>query len=131
MAVCQAAGYTSWRDRVLTPVTTIQRFRLQMLHGHAACSHVPPLLGVQCSASASWQARTRLPLHLFGLLLTRLCTSAPSLLSDEGRWHGPRTFVIDGPTGGKLRRDLIEPEKRKKDQLWQWSAQYPCVFAHC
>ena len=25
-AACQEAGYTSWRDRVLTPVTTIQRF---------------------------------------------------------------------------------------------------------
>jgi hypothetical protein len=26
MVVCQEAGYTSWRDRVLTPVTTIQLF---------------------------------------------------------------------------------------------------------
>ena len=26
MAACQEAGYTSWRDRVLTPVTTIQLF---------------------------------------------------------------------------------------------------------
>ena len=25
-AVCQEAGYTSWRDRVPTPVTTIQLF---------------------------------------------------------------------------------------------------------
>ena len=26
LAVCREAGYTSWRDRVLTPVTTIQLF---------------------------------------------------------------------------------------------------------
>jgi hypothetical protein len=25
-AACQEAGYTAWRDRVLTPVTTIQLF---------------------------------------------------------------------------------------------------------
>ncbi len=26
LAACQEAGYTAWRDRVLTPVTTIQLF---------------------------------------------------------------------------------------------------------
>jgi hypothetical protein len=26
IAACEAAGYTSWRDGVLTPVTTIQLF---------------------------------------------------------------------------------------------------------
>jgi len=26
IAACEEAGYTSWRDRVLTPVTTIQLF---------------------------------------------------------------------------------------------------------
>ena len=45
MAMCQEAGCTSWRDRVLTPVTTIQLFLLQRLHGHTACSHVPHLSG--------------------------------------------------------------------------------------
>jgi hypothetical protein len=68
MAVCQEAGYTSWRDRVLTPVTTIQLFLLQILHGNTACSHLPPLSGLRFSASASCQARSKLPLALFGLL---------------------------------------------------------------
>jgi hypothetical protein len=27
IGACEAAGSTAWRDRVLTPVTTIQRFR--------------------------------------------------------------------------------------------------------
>jgi hypothetical protein len=26
IAACEEAGYSSWRDRVLTPVTTIQLF---------------------------------------------------------------------------------------------------------
>ncbi len=96
MAACPEAGYTSWRERVLTPVTTIQLFLLQMLHGNTACSHLPHLSGLRFSASAYCQARARLPLDLLGLLLTRLCTSAQSHLLDEGRWQGHRTFLVDG-----------------------------------
>jgi Transposase DDE domain len=96
MAVCHEAGYTSWRDRVLTPVITVQLFLLQILHGNTACSHLPHLSGLRFSASAYCQARSKLPLDLFGLLLTRLCTSAQARISDEGRWHGHRTFVVDG-----------------------------------
>jgi hypothetical protein len=95
-AACQEAGYTSWRDRVLTPVTTIQLFLLQLLHGNTACSHLPHLSGLQVSASAYCQARPKLPLDLFGLLLTRLCTSVQPHVSEEGRWHGHRTFFVDG-----------------------------------
>ena len=32
LAVCGEVGYTGWRDRVLTPVTTMQLFLLQVLH---------------------------------------------------------------------------------------------------
>ena len=45
IAACEEAGDSAWRDRVLTPVTTIQLFLLQMLHGHTACRHVPHLAG--------------------------------------------------------------------------------------
>jgi hypothetical protein len=38
IGACEEAGYTSWRDRILTPVTTIQLFLLQILHGNTACS---------------------------------------------------------------------------------------------
>jgi hypothetical protein len=68
LAVCQEAGYTSWRDRVLTPVTTIQLFLLQVLHGNAACSQLPHLSGLRFSASAYCQARAKLPLQFFALL---------------------------------------------------------------
>jgi hypothetical protein len=45
LAACSEVGDTTWRDRVRTPVTTIQRFLLQMLHGNTACSHLPHLSG--------------------------------------------------------------------------------------
>src|SRR5215211_2624607 len=67
----EEAGYTSRRDRVLTPVTTIQLLLLQILHGHTACSHLPHLSGLRFSAAASCQARARLPLRCFALLLAR------------------------------------------------------------
>ncbi len=41
LRVCREIGYTTWRDRVLTPVTTIPIFLWQVLHGHTACSHLP------------------------------------------------------------------------------------------
>jgi len=68
IGACEEAGYTFWRDRVLTPVTTIQLFLLQILHGNTACPHLPHLSGMRFSASAYCQARTKLPLDLFGLL---------------------------------------------------------------
>ena len=42
---CEEAGSTAWRDRVLTPVPTLQRLRWQMLPGPPACSQLPPLSG--------------------------------------------------------------------------------------
>jgi len=45
IGACEAAGDTSWRHRVLTPVTTIQLLLWPMLHGHTACRHLPHLSG--------------------------------------------------------------------------------------
>jgi hypothetical protein len=58
---CQKAGYTSWRDRLLNPVITVQLLLLQILHGNTACQHLPHLSGLRFSASASCQARAKLP----------------------------------------------------------------------
>jgi IS4 transposase len=96
LAVCGEAGYTSWRERVLTPVTTIQLFLLQILHGNTACSHLPHLSGRRFSASAYCQARAKLPLHFFALLLERFGSAVQSSALDDGRWHGHRTFFVDG-----------------------------------
>ncbi|HEX2277464.1 MAG TPA: transposase, partial [Candidatus Tectomicrobia bacterium] len=96
LAACQEAGYTAWRDRVLTPVTTIQLFLLQILHGNTACSHLPHLSGIRFSASADCQARARLPLRFFDLLLERFGRAVQHAALDDERWHGHRTFLVDG-----------------------------------
>ena len=94
--VCQAIGHV-WRERVLDPVTTVHLFVLQILHGNTACSQVPRLGAVDCTGEAYGQARQRLPLKLLRYLLRALgqfLGASPML--DEGRWHGHRTFLVDG-----------------------------------
>ena len=73
IAVCQSIGH-SWRERQFDPVTTIQGFLLQILHGNTACSAVPRLLGKAVSGEAYGQARSRLPLEVFQRLLAELCS---------------------------------------------------------
>jgi hypothetical protein len=96
LAACGEVGYTGWRDRVLTPVTTVHLFLLQILHGNTACSHLPHLSGLRFSAAAYCQARARLPLRFFDLLLERFGRSVQHAALDEARWHGHRTFLVDG-----------------------------------
>jgi hypothetical protein len=96
LTVCHEIGYTTWRDRVLTPVTTVQLFLLQILHGNTACSHLPHLSGLRFTAAAYCQARARLPLRFFDLLLERFGSAVQPWLSSEGLWHGHRTCLVDG-----------------------------------
>jgi hypothetical protein len=96
LTVCSEIGYTGWRDRILTPVTTIQLFLLQILHGHTACRHLHHLSGLRFSAAAYGQARAKLPLRLFALLLERFGSAVQPAISSEGLWHGHRTFLVDG-----------------------------------
>jgi len=96
LAVCSEIGYTAWRDRVLTPVTTMQLFLLQILHGNTACSHLPHLSGLRFTAAAYCQARTRLPLRFFDLLVERFSSAVQRSALDDGRWHGHRTFLVEG-----------------------------------
>jgi hypothetical protein len=96
LAACGEVGYLAWRHRVLTPVTTIQLFLLQLLHGNTACSHRPHLSGLRFSAAAYCQARAKLPLRFFALLLERFGTAVQRSALEEGRWQGHRTFVVDG-----------------------------------
>jgi Transposase DDE domain len=95
-AACDAVGYTQWRDRLLNPVVTVQVFLLQMLHGNTACRHLPHLSGLHFSASAYCQARTKLPLGVLEHLVERVSQSVRSTALQDGRWHGHRTFFVDG-----------------------------------
>jgi hypothetical protein len=95
-AACDAVGYTEWRDRLLNPVVTVQVFLLHILHGNTACRHLPHLSGFNFSASAYCQARTKLPLGVLEHLLDSVGQSAQPTALDDGRWHGHRTFFVDG-----------------------------------
>src|SRR5215211_8647809 len=96
IGACEEAGYTSWRDRVLTPVTTVQLFLLQILHGNTACSHLPHLSGLRFTAAAYCQARARLPLRFFDLLLEHFGSAVQRSALDEGRWQGHRACLVEG-----------------------------------
>ena len=95
-AAWEAVGYTAWRDRLLNPVITVQWFLLQILHGKTACRPLPHLAGFYFSASASCQARAKLPIRIREYRLERFGQSAQSTIAAEGRWYGHRTFFVDG-----------------------------------
>jgi hypothetical protein len=84
-----------WRERELGPVRTLHAFILQVLHGNTACTHAVRLAGLNCSATAYCQARARLPLAVYERLL-RQTSQAARRTSSLPRWHGHRTFLVDG-----------------------------------
>lgn len=93
--LCQSLG-CRWRDRILDPVTTIHLFILQVLHRNTACAHLPRLTGLDFTASAYCQARSRLPLAVLQALLRRLIETCKPLTDTVGLWHGHRTWLVDG-----------------------------------
>jgi len=96
LTVCREIESTAWRDRMLTPVTTVHLFLWQMLHGHTACRHLPHLSGLRFTAAAYGQARAKPPWRFFALLLERFGSAVQRSALDDGRWHGHRTFLVDG-----------------------------------
>ena len=131
LAACGEVGYTAWRDRVLTPVTTVQLFLLQILHGNTACSHLPHLSGLRFSAAAYCQARARLPLRVFDLLLERFSSAVQPRLSSDSRWHGHRRFwsmVRDAPCPIPRRYRLRSASRRSSDRgaAFPWRISWGC-----
>lgn len=116
--VCLAVGH-DWRERILDPVTTVQLFVLQILHGNTSCPHVPHLGGVACTGEAYCHARQRLPLGVLRYLLRALSHYlSGSTLLDDGRWHGHRTFLVDGssvsmPDTPELQQAFGQPGAQK------------------
>jgi hypothetical protein len=98
--ICRAAG-ARWRERTLTPVTTIYVFLLQVLHGNTAMTDLPRLSGTVFTPSAYCQARQRLPVAALRRLLHE--TGRPRAVDRNasgeptaGRWRGHRTWGVDG-----------------------------------
>ena len=110
---CRRAGH-AWRERTLDPVTTLQLFLLQVLHGNTACAHLPHLSGLKFSASAYCQARARIPLKVFQTLLEQMTQGLQGAADSAARWRGHRVFHMDGsgfsmPDTEELREHFGQP----------------------
>jgi len=92
---CQQAGYR-FRRRLLDPVATIQLFVLQLLKGNFAIARLREFTDRTFSEAAYCKARTRLPLPVLQTLLRRVGSAVQATVDDTGRWHGHRTFHLDG-----------------------------------
>jgi hypothetical protein len=117
LAACQEAGH-EFRDRVLSPVVTIQCFFVQILNGNTACTHLRHLTKLPVTASAYCQARMRLPLAVVQILLRSLTQRVNEDL-DDGRWFGHRTFFADGssfsmPDTPTLQAKFGQPSGQRK-----------------
>lgn len=83
-----------WRERKLTPGTTLRLFVRQILEANTSLTHVTHWGKSTFAASSYCESRSRLPLELFVDLAedvrARLMPAAP------GDWHGHRVFLVDG-----------------------------------
>ena len=95
LAVCRAVGYR-FRQRVLDPVTTIHLFVIQILHGNFAIARLKDFTDAVFSEAAYCKARCRLPLQVLQALLQRVAAAWQPTMNEYGRWHGHRTFHVDG-----------------------------------
>jgi hypothetical protein len=94
-AACRGAGHR-FRVRVLDPITTIHLFVLQVLKGNCAIARLRDFTDSSFSAAAYCKARARLPLAVLQTLLQRIGTALNATVSGGERWHGHRTFHVDG-----------------------------------
>jgi hypothetical protein len=114
---CRDVGHR-WSVRTLGPVVTLQLFLLQVLHGNTAINHVARLARMAFTDSAYCQARMRLPLAVFQLLVQRVADALQEETLDEGRWLGHRTFFVDGsafsmPDTPELQNHFGQPGAQK------------------
>jgi hypothetical protein len=121
--VCREAG-ARWRERTLSPVTTLYVFLLQVLHGNTAMTNLPRVSGLRFTPAAYCQARQRLPLAALRRLLhdTGVSLQMRAGCGDGGvntpRWHGHRTWLVDGsscsmPDTPALRKHFGQPTGQK------------------
>lgn len=117
LAVCREVGYR-FRQRVLDPVTTIHLFLLQILHGNVAIARLRDFTDTAFSEGAYCNARVRLPLIVLQTLLARIGAALRWTLGLSDRWHGHRTFHVDGssfsmPDTPELQRHFGQPGAQK------------------
>src|SRR6266478_664432 len=116
--ICRELGL-SWRERILSPVQTVQLLLLQVLHGNTAITHLRMFTEKGFSASAYCQARSRVPLKLFEKLLTGMSTGLRRAKTTTERWLGRRVYFVDGsnfsmPDTEVLRKHFGQPTGQKE-----------------
>jgi len=99
------AGEFCFRRRLLTPGETLRLFAQQIAHGNVACAAMRHLAGRDFTDSAWCAARSRLPVEVItgvNRLIVDGTLAELDRCDDAGdgtyRWHGHRTFVVDGTT---------------------------------
>lgn len=96
--LCNQSGHR-WRyDALLSPFTIILWFVIQVLHGNVPLTHITLKARRAFTESAYCQARARLPLAVFRAALRFVIRALVPETETEGRWHGHRTFLVDGST---------------------------------
>lgn len=116
--ICRDLG-VPWRERILSPVQTVQLLLQQVLHGNTAISHLIVLSGKRFSASAYCQARSRLPVKLFEELLAKMSVGLRRTGKATERWLGRRVYLVDGsnfsmPDTAELRKHFGQPRGQKE-----------------
>lgn len=97
--ICRRRGHV-FRDRLFTPLVTLQFFCLQILDGNAAIAKLRQLFSLNFSVSSYSDARTRLPLNIFQDILERMAASFANTLADakENMLPARRLLVVDAFT---------------------------------
>jgi hypothetical protein len=112
--LCKQFGHRWRRDALLTPFTTILWFVIQVLHGNTALTHITLKARRSFTESAYCQARGRLPVAVFRGVLQFVIRALVPRTEVDGRWHGHRTFLVDGssfsmPDTPELQRHFGQP----------------------
>jgi hypothetical protein len=112
--LCKRLGHRWRRDARLAPWAILLWFITQVLHGNTALTHLTLKARRGFSESAYCQARARLPLAVFRAVLGTVIDALVPRTEAEGRWHGHRTFLVDGssfsmPDTPELRRHFGQP----------------------
>lgn len=117
------AGHV-WRQRVLTPATTLGLFMLQVLHGNTGITHLPHLSGLRFKPQSYCDARARLPMAALASVIEQLCRDCIRYVQDSSAtWMGRRVLIADATT-------VTTPDTPGLQSLWpQPSTQKPgCGF---
>ncbi len=114
---CREAGHR-WRRTPLNPAVLIHLFVMQILSGNTACTHLPRLSKLAFSASGYCQARMRLPLKVFELLVRRICQTLGAVCDETSLWFAHRVWRVDGssasmPDTPELQKHFGQPGAQK------------------